>query len=193
MRVDADAEAVAVLQPAIRPPEAPAADPRCDFESYVSTRYGALLGLGYLLTQDRALAEDLVQTALIRCWSSWHRVRSEDPHAYVRRVMVNAHTEWWRRRRGRTEVPSEDPLAEAPRPEYVSGLVGLVEHADLIQALRRLPRRMCAAVVLRYFEDLTEAETAEVMGCSVGTVKSQTHRALTRLRAELGSLDAEEA
>ncbi|MEV6282360.1 SigE family RNA polymerase sigma factor [Kribbella sp. NPDC051770] len=162
----------------------PQVSTRADFEAYVSARYGALLGLAYLLTQDRALAEDLVQSTLTRCWLSWHKVRAEDPTAYVRRVMVNTHTEWWRRRRGGREVPTDDLAAVAP-PAY--GAVQLVEHSDLMQALRRLPKRMCAAVVLRYFEDLSEAETADVLGCSIGTVKSQTHRALTKLRVDLTS------
>lgn len=159
---------------------------RADFEAYVSARYGALLGLAYLLTQDRGLAEDLVQTTLTRCWLAWRKVRADDPTAYVRRVMVNTHTEWWRRRRGGKEVPTDD-LTPVEPTAYGAGSVRLVEHSDLMQALRRLPKRMCAAVVLRYFEDLSEAETADVLGCSIGTVKSQTHRALTKLRVDLAS------
>jgi RNA polymerase sigma-70 factor (sigma-E family) len=157
---------------------------RADFEAYVAARYGALLGLAYLLTQDRALAEDLVQATLTKCWLTWRKVRADDPTAYVRRVMVNTHTEWWRRRRGGKEVPTDDLSAVAPAA-YGAGSVRLVEHSDLMQALRRLPKKMCAAVVLRYFEDLSEAETADVLGCSIGTVKSQTHRALTKLRVDL--------
>lgn len=161
-----------------------ASDVRADFETFVATRYGALLGLGYLLTQDRALAEDLVQTTLTKCWLSWRRVRADDPSAYVRRVLVNTHTEWWRRRRGKRELPTEHLADALP---HQPGAVRLVEHADLLQALRRLPKKMCAVVVLRYFEDLTEAETADVLGCSVGTVKSQTHRALAKLRVDLAA------
>ena len=90
---------------------------RADFESFVATRYGALLGLAYLLTQDRALAEDLVQTTLTRCWLSWPRIRAEDPSAYVRRVMVNAQTEWWRRRKHGVEIPTAEVREDRIRGE----------------------------------------------------------------------------
>jgi RNA polymerase sigma-70 factor (sigma-E family) len=158
---------------------------------FVATRYGSLLGLAYLLTQDRGLAEDLVQSALTRCWLSWRRIRAEDPSAYVRRVLINTHTEWWRRRKHGMEVPvPADRLVEAQEPADSS--TGLIEQAELLAALRTLPRKMCAVVVLRYFEDLSEAETAEVMGCSLGTVKSQAHRALKKLQVELAHLQTEE-
>ncbi|MFB6722506.1 SigE family RNA polymerase sigma factor [Kribbella sp. NPDC056345] len=160
---------------------------RADFEAFVAARYGALLGLAYLLTQDRQLAEDLVQTTLARCWLAWPRINSEDPAAYVRRVMVNARTEWWRRKQHGVEVPISDIGEVAVSHRHVgSGSPDLVEQAELIAALRTLPKKMCAVVVLRYFEDLTEAETARVLGCSIGTVKSQTHRALGKLHHELG-------
>lgn len=164
---------------------------RVDFESFVATRYGALLGLAYLLTQDRALAEDLVQTTLTRCWLAWPRIKAEDPSAYVRRVMVNAHTEWWRRRKHGLEIPTAE-VREDRVTHAAEASIGFVERADLLAALRRLPKKMCAVVVLRYFEDLSEAETAHVMGCSVGTVKSQTHRALRKLQLDLGELQSME-
>ena len=163
---------------------------RADFEAFVAARYGALLGLAYLLTQDRQLAEDLVQTTLARCWLAWPRINSEDPAAYVRRVMVNARTEWWRRKQHGIEIPTSDigAVAVSHRDVVGSGSPDIDQQAELIAALRTLPKKMCAVVVLRYFEDLTEAETARVMGCSIGTVKSQTHRALGKLHHELGLL-----
>jgi RNA polymerase sigma-70 factor (sigma-E family) len=164
-----------------------ACDARSDFEEYAASRYSALLGMAYLLTQDRQLAEDLVQTTLTRCWLSWNRIEAEDPSAYVRRVMINTHTEWWRRRRQRTEVPTADIGAVEPSQPSTSASIELVERSELLVALRRLPRKMCAVVVLRYFEELSETETAEVLGCSVGTVKSQTHRALAKMRVDLSA------
>jgi RNA polymerase sigma factor (sigma-70 family) len=99
-----------------------------------------------------------------------------DPEAYVRRILVTTYASWWRRK-WRDERPTEDAGAAQPAP----GADPDAEH-DLWQAMARLPRRQRAVVVLRYVEDLTEAETASLLGCSVGTVKSQTARALTKLR-----------
>lgn len=157
-----------------------------DFEAFVAARSGALLNMAYLLTQNRPDAEDLLQTTLARCWLAWRRITGDDPTPYARRVMINAQRTRWRRR-GPLEIATgflpEDPDA---------GRHQLVEHADLMQALRRLPKRMCAVVVLRYFEDLSLHETAVTMGCSVSTVKSQAHRAITKLRLDLAQQRDEE-
>ncbi|MEV6285453.1 SigE family RNA polymerase sigma factor [Kribbella sp. NPDC051770] len=155
---------------------------RVEFEDFVSTRYGGLLRTAYLLTQDRALAEDLVQTTLARCWLIWQRI--DDPSGYVHRTMVNTYTAWWRRRWN-----GEYPTEELPQHGADGGQGGVEISADLSSALRRLPRRMRAVVVLRFYEDLSEAETARILGCSVGTVKSQTSRALAKLRIDPAVLD----
>jgi len=147
------------------------------FESFVAASGDRLLRTAYLLTRDHALAEDLLQTALTRSWSRWRRIDG-DPEAYVRRVLVNTYASWWRRR-WNGEKPTE-VLPEVGHDPHEAH----ADRQDLWTALGRLPRRQRAAVVLRYYEGLTEAETAAVLGCSVGTVKSQTSRALARLRVD---------
>lgn len=145
-----------------------------DFDDFVAARSSALLRTAYLLTHDHALAEDLLQTALTRAWFAWSRVEGH-PEPYVRRILVNTYASWWRRR-WNGEVPTGD-LPERPVAD------GDTDH-DLWTAMARLPRRQRAVVVLRYFEDLTEAETARLLGCSVGTVKSQTSKAFAKLRID---------
>jgi len=128
------------------------------FAAFVSARSPALLRTAYLLTGDRGHAEDLLQTALLKTFRHWDRIRHQDrPEAFVRKVMVNSQRMVWRRR-------------------------AVLEHVAIWQVLARLPPRMRAVLVLRYWEDLSEKETAEVLSCSVGTVKSQASRGLTRLR-----------
>jgi RNA polymerase sigma-70 factor (sigma-E family) len=162
----------------------PMNDGRQGFEEFVAARYAALLRTAYLLTQDRGLAEDLVQTALAKCWLGWKRIRYDDPGPYVHRVLVNTYTAWWRRR-WNSEYPTEDlPRGGGPVSHHA-----VDERVDLADALRRLPRRMRAVVVLRFYEDLSEAETARILGCSAGTVKSQTSRALAKLRIDPALLD----
>jgi RNA polymerase sigma-70 factor (sigma-E family) len=139
---------------------------------------GRLSAAAYLITGDRHLAEDLVQVALIRVASHWERIAgSGDPDAYVRRVMYTQHVSWRRRRQVRalTYAVPPDPPGRDVMGELTSSLV-------VRQALARLAPRQRAVLVLRYFEDLTEAEAADVLGCSVGTVKSQSRDALARLR-----------
>jgi RNA polymerase sigma-70 factor (sigma-E family) len=149
------------------------------FREFVATRGRPLLRSAWLLTGDRATAEDLVQTALATTWLRWSRIRRRDaPELYVRRVMVTTYLSW-RRRRWHGELPARE-LPEAAAPP------DLMAAADLREAVRvelaRLPRRQRAVLVLRYFDDLTEVQTADLLGCSVGTVKSQASRALARLR-----------
>jgi RNA polymerase sigma-70 factor (sigma-E family) len=150
-----------------------------DFDDFVAARSSALLRTAYLLTHDHALAEDLLQTALTRSWFAWSRIEGH-PEPYVRRVLVNTYASWWRRR-WNGEVPTGE-LPEQPAGDGTVADPGTGH--DLWTAMARLPRRQRAAVVLRYFEDLTEAETAQVLGCSVGTVKSQTSKALAKLRID---------
>jgi RNA polymerase sigma-70 factor (ECF subfamily) len=161
-------------------------DHESDFRQYVAVRQRALLRTAWLLTGDWGAAEDLVQTALVRAWPHWRRIGGgQGADAYVRRIMVNTAVDW-RSRRWRGEVPTEQ-LPESPATSASATELHLV----LVQALRGLPPRQRATVVLRYFDDLTEAATAEAMGCSVGTVKSQTSRALAALRRHPGLSDLE--
>ncbi|MER7558524.1 SigE family RNA polymerase sigma factor [Nocardioides sp. NPDC126508] len=153
-----------------------------DFDDFVAARSSALLRTAYLLTRDHALAEDLLQTALTKAWFSWAKIESHE--AYVRRILVNTYTSWWRRKWN----------GEQPTQELVEGSVDHPEEGahDLWTALGRLPRRQRAVVVLRYFEDLTEAQTAEILGCSVGTIKSQNSKALAKLRIDPALAPAQE-
>ncbi|WP_018349468.1 SigE family RNA polymerase sigma factor [Longispora albida] len=146
------------------------------FDEFVRTRSPRLLRTAYLLTRDWALAEDLLQTALARAWSAWRRV-SGDPEPYVRRILVNTYSSWWRRRWN-----SEQPTADLP--DTPAAEADLAERERVWRALGQLPRKQRTVLVLRYFEDLTEAETADVLGCSVGNVKSQASRALAKLRLD---------
>ncbi len=152
-----------------------------DFEEFVVARSAALLRTAVLLTHDRWEAEDLVQTALVRSYRHWRRVRAGgDPYAYVRRVLVTTYASWRRRRpvQQLVELPADDRPDPSPGPD--------VEGRDeMTRALAGLPPRMRAVLVLRYWEDLSEADTAAALGCSVNTVKTHTTRGLTRLRAAL--------
>ncbi|MDG4823835.1 SigE family RNA polymerase sigma factor [Asanoa sp. WMMD1127] len=156
------------------------------FRDYVAARLTGLSRAAYLLTGDRHLAEDLVQQALIQVASRWEKISAAgDPDPYVRRVLYHQHVSWWRRRR-LVDQPHAAPPERAVADQAVSD-----KDTELTvrQALRRLTPRQRAVLVLRYFEDLTEAQTAEVLGCSVGTVKSNTRDALARLRATAPELD----
>jgi len=154
------------------------------FHAYVVARQGDLLRLARMLTADWASAQDLVQASLERVWPRWnHVVRGGDPDAYVRRVLINLHLKGGRRR-----WHGELPFAQIP--EAISDEGNPFEAADLRQTvhglLPSLPPRQRAVVVLRFYADLTEAATADLLGCSVGTVKSQTAKALRTLRDECG-------
>jgi RNA polymerase sigma-70 factor (sigma-E family) len=147
---------------------------RAGFDEFVVASSGSLLRTAYLLTRDPHLAEDLVQTTLAKAWFARRRING-DPAPYVRRIMVNEFASG-RRRRWRGEHPTADlPETHSPASE---------PHTDLWHALANLPRRQRAVIVLRYFDDLTEAETARALRISVGTVKSQTARALAKLRID---------
>jgi RNA polymerase sigma-70 factor (sigma-E family) len=158
-------------------------DKDVEFAEYMAARQPSLLRTAYLLTGDRHTAEDLVQTALAKLYLSWDRVqRQEAVDGYVRRILVNEHNSMWRRPWKRRETTTAE-LPEQTAPESPGS--HSLELWDLVQTL---PRKQRAAVVLRYYEELSEAETAAVLGVSVGTVKSQTSRALATLRAQAGSL-----
>lgn len=144
------------------------------FDDYVLARERHLLRVAYLLAQDVHLAEDLVQTSLTRAWFAWPRIEG-DPDPYVRKILVNTFTSA-RRRRWNLERPT------GRLPERA--VEGHETSTDLRRALATLPKRQRAVVVLRYFEDLTEAETARALDVSVGTVKSQSAKALAKLRVD---------
>ena len=151
------------------------------FTDFVRARGAALHRTAYLLTGDWALAEDLLQTALAKSYPRWGSIRAENPEAYVRAVVANTYATWWRRR-WRAEVP-HDELADRPGEDAWSEVDS---RAALRDALDRLPRRMRAVIVLRFHEDMTEAAVAAALGSSVGTVKSQTAKALAKLRTDTG-------
>jgi RNA polymerase sigma-70 factor (sigma-E family) len=150
------------------------------FREYVTARSASLLRMAYLLTHNRADAEDLVQAALAKTYQAWDRIEDRGAvDGYVRRAMVNTHISWWRRRRVE-EYPTDDIPERA-----VSDHAGDSELQDALRrAIERLPRRMRAAVVLRYYEDMSEAEIADVLGVSQGTVKSTVSRAVAKLRID---------
>jgi RNA polymerase sigma-70 factor (sigma-E family) len=129
-----------------------------------------------LLTGDRHRGEELLQDSLVKLYVRWRRAAMRgDPHAYLRRVLVNGNISWWRRHRREHLV--EEPPEPADRPGHRGE-----HHEDLRRALLSLPRRQRAVGALRHYEDLTEREVAAALGCTVGTVKSQNARAMGRLR-----------
>ena len=152
------------------------------FEAFVAARSADLLRTAVLLTQDRGHAEDLLQTALVKAYRRWSRIDGEDPYPYVRRILVTTAASW-RRLRATQELVSL-PAFDAGTPDDTEAHA---ERDRLTAALGTLPPRMRAVLVLRYTEDLSEAATAEALGCSVHTVRSQTVRGLARLRAVLGA------
>ncbi|HTU06661.1 MAG TPA: SigE family RNA polymerase sigma factor [Trebonia sp.] len=158
-----------------------------DFADFVRRRSSALLRSAWLLTGgDWALAEDLVQTAFGEVWKRWDRISGmEAPDAYAHKVMVNTFLRW-RGRRWTREIAS----GRIPETGAVTGGFGQVDTRESVrQALRELTAKQRAVITLRYFEDRSEAETAAIMGCSVGTVKSQSAKALARLRHVPGLAD----
>ena len=150
-----------------------------EFTAYLHARQPALMRTAYLLTGDRHQAEDVLQTALAKLYLAWDRVRDRNAvDAYVRRIMVNELASGWRRGWRRRELATERPPEPPPHEDRYDDGTG----AALWQAVQTLPTKARAVVVLRYYEQLSEAEVAEVLGVSTGTVKSQCHRALAMLR-----------
>ncbi|WP_067136403.1 SigE family RNA polymerase sigma factor [Microtetraspora malaysiensis] len=148
-----------------------------DFREFVRARQQALMRTAYLLVGDAHLAEDLLQNVLTKVVGHWSKLsRDGNPEAYTRKALVNEYISW--RRRSSRELPSADP------PEHgTSHDNATLDRIVLRQALAKLTRKQRAVIVLRFWEDLTEAQTADTLGCSIGNVKSQTHHALARLRA----------
>jgi RNA polymerase sigma-70 factor (sigma-E family) len=148
---------------------------RVIFQDFVVARSDRLLRTAYLLTHDWGTAEDLLQESLAKAWFAWPRI--DEPEAYVRRVLVTTYTSWWRRR-WRRELPSDNlPDLAAPHAEDDG-------RRALWEAVGRLPARQRAVIVLRFYEDLPVSEVAEILGCQDGTVKSQTAKALAKLRVD---------
>jgi RNA polymerase sigma-70 factor (sigma-E family) len=152
-----------------------------DFAAFVRANERSLLRLAWLLMADRHAAEDLVQTALEKTLPRWTSIRDDDPMAYVHRVMVNTRTSWWRRHKGREAVTHE--VAEAI--DTTDRAEAFADRIRLATAMRTLTDGQRKVVVLRHYADMSEAQVAQLLGCSVGTVKSQNARALARLRAVL--------
>lgn len=161
-----------------------------DFTRFVRDRTPALFRVAYALTCEQHDAEDLLQTALAHAAGRWSRIHT-DPEAYVRRVLYHQHISRWRHRRRRPETL----MADLPEHSHAEGsridvAEETVTRLRLRAALRSLPPRQRAVIVLRYLEDLNEREVADVLGCSTGTVASQASRALSRLRAGMLGVDS---
>ena len=151
------------------------------FTEWATAHLARLARFGFALTHDEGGAEDLVQIALVRTLLAWPRLRNQiDPEAYVRRVMVNTQVSAWRRQRRHREVRVE-PIGAVE--SFAPDEAELVERDRVWRELVNLPPRQRAVLVLRYYEDRSERDVAALLGCSVGTVKSQTSKALAKLRA----------
>ena len=153
------------------------------FASVYNAHHRGAVRLAYLMTGDTFMAEDVVADAFAKVWVQWQRGRVSDAGPYVRRAVVNTINSRWRRKaieRREAEKRSGDERG------IVLADAASADRDEMWQALGRLPERQRAAIVLRYYEDLSEAETAEVLGVSVGTVKSQVSRGLVRLREVVG-------
>ena len=156
-----------------------------DFTAYVRARQRHFIRFAYLLTGDPYSAEDLVQSAFAKVYRKWDSI-NDSPDAYVSRAIINEHHSWWRRTWRHREVTGSDLITYADPPAPADRYAD----EDLREHIRRLPTQQRAAIVLRYYEDLTEAQTAEILGISVGTVKSHTSRALSALRVTMKEVAA---
>ncbi|WP_405149158.1 SigE family RNA polymerase sigma factor [Sphaerisporangium sp. NBC_01403] len=155
------------------------------FAAFVAARGTSLLRVAYLACGDEREAEDLLQTALERTYQNWDRVRYDNPEPYIRRIIVNGAISRARRRAILRIIPMHTPPERSAQETDVD-----LRHM-LMDTLRALPPRQRAVIVLRYWEDLSETQTAEVLGCSAGTVKSQASKALAKLRLAIGEESAE--
>jgi RNA polymerase sigma-70 factor (sigma-E family) len=149
-----------------------------EFRLFAAGQRKHLHRLALVLTADPGVAEDLVQTALMRTHSHWARLREQDPGGYARRIITNANIDRWRRGRGREQLTSEPPERASADPA-----AGVVERDAVLRALGALSEQERRVVVSRFLDDLSEAETAKALGIPLGTVKSVTHRAVAKLRA----------
>ncbi|MER7562957.1 SigE family RNA polymerase sigma factor [Streptomyces sp. NPDC048523] len=155
-----------------------------EFQSFVIGRWPRLMRTAFLLTGEQHAAEDLVQSTLERAYVAWRRVGSaDDPEAYVRRVMINAHARKHRRKLREFLARGDDFGLVREVADTGDRIAQADDRGALLTALAQLPPRQREAVVLRYWEDLTETQTAEAMGCSVGSVKSNAAKGIAKLRA----------
>lgn len=161
------------------------------FWEFVTARRHSLVRTAYLLTGDHGQAEDLTQDALIRVHRNWRRIERQDqPEPYARKIVVNLANSWWRRGfRHRTHTAWQVPDSAVPTDAHAA----VDRNDELWQALAALPPGMRAVIVLRYYEELSETETAAVLGKSLGTVKSQASRGLARMRELLTAPDRDPA
>jgi len=155
-------------------------DDEAAFAEFVTREWSRLVRVGFLLTGDLGRAEDLVQQTLVKVHRHWRRVhRDGSPYAYTRAALVNESTSWWRRKRVAENLGGLPAHVDRdPRDAYA----GIDNRDELVRALHELPPRMRAVIVLRFYDDLSEAETAHALGISAGSVKSQTSRGLERMR-----------
>lgn len=160
------------------------------FDAYVAARTPVLLRFAFQLSAgDHARAEDLVQSSLIKLWPRWAKVCERgDPDAYVKKIVLREHLSW-RRRRAAGEVVGDAVVGGAGPTAVTSDATTRVDDTDqLVRLLRHLPPRQQAVLVLRFAEDLSDRQAADLLGCQPATVRAQTSRALARLRAEVASL-----
>jgi RNA polymerase sigma-70 factor (sigma-E family) len=156
-----------------------------EFTRYAEAATPRLLRFAHQLCGDPEQAQELVQAALVKTWLSWRRIRNEDPTSYVRKVIVNTHLSVWRKLR--REAPGPVPELAQDADESAG------ERDRLRRALGALPPRQRAVIVMRWFEGMSEREVAEALGCSVGSVKSQSSRGAMTLRAQLGTRHADQS
>ena len=148
-----------------------------EFTGFVRAHHASLFRTAYLMTGDYQRAEDLLQTTLVRVYQRWPRISTMDrPLGYARRVLVSQSASWWRRRSSH-----ESPMLLHDEPVWAGRVEEVAEHQRVWQAVLSLPPRQRAVTVLRYYEDLSEAEIAETLAMAPGTVKSHSHAATRRL------------
>jgi RNA polymerase sigma-70 factor (sigma-E family) len=158
-----------------------------EFRDFMRGRWPAMVRLAYGLTGDQGHAEDVAQAAFARAYASWSRVaRTGDPDAYVRKIVINENLSRFRKRRVAEDLVGAVPEGPGQAPADVPG-----DSEALLRALRKLGPRQRAVIVLRYWMDMSEAETAAALNCSVGTVKSQASRALATLRGSAELMEGE--
>ncbi|WP_406329517.1 SigE family RNA polymerase sigma factor [Streptomyces sp. NBC_00203] len=155
-----------------------------EFQSFVIGRWPRLMRTAFLLAGEQHAAEDLVQSTLEQVYVAWRRVgAADDPEAYVRRVMINGHARKHRRKLKEFLAPKDDSGLSHELPDTGDRIAQADDRSALLKALAQLPARQREAVVLRYWEDLSESQVAEAMGCSVGAVKSNAAKGIAKLRA----------
>jgi len=155
-----------------------------EFQSFVIGRWPRLMRTAFLLAGEQHAAEDLVQSTLEQVYVAWRRVgAADDPEAYVRRVMINGHARKHRRKLKEFLAPKDDSGLTHELPDSGDRIAQADDRSALLKALAQLPARQREAVVLRYWEDLSESQVAEAMGCSVGAVKSNAAKGIAKLRA----------